>query len=742
VKTFDFSGLSVCCGDDEACKKAAKLFFGEIQKRTGILPLLTDTPKPPSVSFVCAPQKNKDSYTISYNGGVLTIAGEGIRSLIYGYSYFLRKSEYRNGKITLIRDISGEYVPDKRIRGHQLGYRNCNNTYDAWSLDDYRRYYLDIMMFGSNTVEQIPGDGGPGNNRLMKYNQNDFCFMSSALADEFDLDFSLWYPNDDKDLDESLKERREFFEKCPRLNVVFPPGGDPGDYPGDEFVDRCIAISKELKKIHPNAEMWPSAQKPHTQISWGEDFIEKMKLLPDEIDGVITGPNRAFTLDTLRRLLPSKYPIRLYPDITHNVRCEYPVHFDRDDWHYALATAIGRETINPRPVEYREIHRLTRRYVVGSVSYSDGSNDDVNKMVWGDMDFFPDTPLRETLLDYARAFMWELPAEKVADGILALERNWIGDPAENPSIEDTYALWKGLSDEYPQVLDNWRFCQLLFRAGCDALVRRRRLFENSLLDDARYILSNGGTIEEAIAMLNTEYEPDYRELRAYTDMLAQRLFDLIGMQLEVERFGASGWERGATLNSLDLPVTDRAWYLNRLNYALTLPENERDEFINGLINRNKVAPDEYYFSLAEHGFGVLGEPQQGEFYIDFQGDRVSVNNGTIPMSQLKLYDHYSFRCRLGGFTPGVDYKLRISYRKAKYDFVRKHTVTVNGKVIYCGKQYGGEKNEKFDADYLAPNTETATYLLPAEVFENGCVELVISEPTVGIMMSEFWVLRA
>ena len=165
-----------------------------------------------------------------------------------------------------------------------------------------------------------------------------------------------------------------------------------------------------------------------------------MKLLPDEIDGVITGPNRAFTLDTLRRLLPSKYPIRLYPDITHNVRCEYPVHFDRDDWHYALATAIGRETINPRPVEYREIHRLTRRYVVGSVSYSDGSNDDVNKMVWGDMDFFPDTPLRETLLDYARAFMWELPAEKVADGILALERNWIGDPAENPSIEDTYAL--------------------------------------------------------------------------------------------------------------------------------------------------------------------------------------------------------------------------------------------------------------------------------------------------------------
>ena len=128
--------------------------------------------------------------------------------------------------------------------------------------------------------------------------------------------------------------------------------------------------------------------------------------------------------------------------------------------------------------------------------------------------------------------------------------------------------------------------------------------------------------------------------------------------------------------------------------------------------------------------------------MDFQGDRPAVNDGSIPMCQLKLYDHYSFRCKLSGMTPGQDYKLRVSYSSRKSAEATDHTVTVSGKVIYCGNQYGGEKDEKFDKYYLAPNTETATYDLPAELFTNGCADIVINEPHVGLMMSEFWVLKA
>ena len=402
----DFTALTVCALSQTEIF-AAQLLAEEVMRRIGKQPPLVPHPTQTCVRFVQSDRfADKDSFSITQNAGCLTISGQGIRAMIYGFGMFLRKTEYADGRITLIESIDGSYTPDKKIRGHQLGYRSINNTYDAWSLADYRRYYLDLMLFGCNTVEHIPAGGGK-KDKLMRYDPDDLCVEAAALADTFDLDVSIWYPNDDRSVEESTAVREAFFKRCPRLNVVFPPGGDPGHYPADVFIERVRSISRALKKIHPQAEMWPSAQAPHSIPDWGDGFIREMEKMPCEIDGVITGPNRAFPLDVLRRKLPADYPIRLYPDLTHNVRCEYPVHALRDDWHYALAAALSRECINPRAQEYRLIHRLTRPYVVGSVSYSEGVNDDVNKIVWADMDFDPNRDLRTTLLDYARALIWQ-----------------------------------------------------------------------------------------------------------------------------------------------------------------------------------------------------------------------------------------------------------------------------------------------------------------------------------------------
>ena len=191
-----------------------------------------------------------------------------------------------------------------------------------------------------------------------------------------------------------------------------------------------------------------------------------------------------------------------------------------------------------------------------------------------------------------------------------------------------------------------------------------------------------------------------------------------------------------------LPVTDRPWLLNKVQAALAMPADEGLSFINRILNRNVAEADEYYFSLAEHGFDVLGIPQDGEFYIDYQGDRPDVNNGNIPMSMLKLYDHFTFRCKLGGFVPGTDYKLRVTYSSKKNASLKHHRIMANNTKIYEGAQYGGKRNEQFDKEMLAPGFETATYSLPAHVFENGCIKLEIGEPTAGVMMSEFWIFRA
>ncbi len=720
--------------DTDAAEKSAALFCDEILARTGVKPAFCNEKENSNFAFLTDKAIPRDGFDIAVDASHVAVSASGIRGFIYGFGMFLRKIVSVCGVPALAEDISGEYRPDKSIRGHQVGYRTTPNTYDAWSYDDYRRYYLDMMFFGSNTVEHIPYEKGISRrNRLMKYDEEEFLIKATQMADEFDLDVSLWHPNNDGETVEQAAERRgKLYETVPRLDVVFPPGGDPGEFYPDEFVLRCKEISKALKKSHPDAQMWPSAQQPHSIPTWGEEFIEEMEKLPEEIDGVIHGPNHAFDLETLRRRLPSKYPIRLYPDITHNVRCEYPVHFDRDDWHFALTTGLSRECTNPRPREYRRIHRLTRRYVVGSVSYSEGITDDVNKAVWADMDYNPDCDLRTTLLDYARLFFFGADVEKIADGIFALELNWQCDPAENPTIDRTLETFESLAEEYAFLNENWRFLQLLMRAKCDWVLRRRRIFELGLIKLAEKEIRNGN-LESARKILETDFDAEYKKQRGDITDLAQKLFELIGLQSDIENYCADNWERGAILETMDLPVTDRKWLLGRLDIA------ENAETMQKVIDRSKVRSDEYYFSVALNGLAECGVPQTGEIYMNFQGDRPDVNTGAMPTAMFKVYDNLTFKCKVGGLDFDGDYKLKISFMSKKNAALKGHTIIANGEVIYKGEQFGGESDAEFDRLMLAPNFETVSYVIPKSVIQNGCVDLEFSEPVMGVMFSEFWI---
>ena len=50
------------------------------------------------------------------------------------------------------------------------------------------------------------------------------------------------------------------------------------------------------------------------------------------LDGVVYGPWTRVTLAKLRSMVPERYPIRRYPDITHSLMCEFPV----PDWDIGL----------------------------------------------------------------------------------------------------------------------------------------------------------------------------------------------------------------------------------------------------------------------------------------------------------------------------------------------------------------------------------------------------------------------
>ena len=116
----------------------------------------------------------------------------------------------------------------------------------------------------------------------------------------------------------------------------------------------------------------------------------------------------------------------------------------------------------------------------------------------------------------------------------------------------------------------WRFNQCLFRAKCDAYLRHKRIIELRAIKEAkREILS--GRLASAKYILKKAEDRREKALRADIERLAEELFEQIGLQTDVERYCANSWERGAVLETIDLPNTDRAWLMGRLEKAESMP---------------------------------------------------------------------------------------------------------------------------------------------------------------------------
>lgn len=721
---YKFNQFTIVANGEKA-NFAAKLLQDEVKIRLGYAPNISNKIADRCyIELKIDGESNEESYTIIQDEDKIIIIAHRLRGLIYGYSMFLRKCIVNGENLILTKDISGEYSPYMKIRGHQLSYTDMNNTYETWSAEQFERYIRDLMMFGTNTIEACLGDDEKHTD-LMKYSFEEITKIKSQICEKLDIDFSIFCPYTSRLSDQ---ESSDYFCGCchdiPKFNFYFPPGGDPGDLQAEEFFERCKKVKSDLRKEFPEVQLWPSAQAPHEYADWGERFVKEMNKMPDEIDGLIYGPNHPFSLDEMRRSIDVKYPIRYYPDICHNVRCEIPVHFDRDDWHYAYAATLSREAINPRPSEYRHIHRLTKQYVCGSVSYSEGVNDDVNKFVFGALDFDPESNLRDILRDYARLFFWGEDYEKIVDIIFGMEQSWNGDPAENSSVDCVYKTLVEMKSE--KLMQNWRFVLFLFRASCDKIVRDRRIFELDLISDAKTQIRKG-KIKDAKQILSRDFDEDYKKIRSELFTLAERLFKLIGMQLDVENFGGMNIERGCVLDTIDMPVTDRKYLLNQVT-------NHPDKnYLIDIIDRNKVDKDEYYFSFAEHGFEICGK-QKGEFYMNFRGDDNA--DAMLPMCMTKVYDHFNFDCKVAGLTGG-DYELRVTYKSRPNDKINHHKLTINGNIIHDGAQFGGSRDEDYERKYLADGYQSIVYNIPKKYLQNGCAELEITEPLDGFMISEF-----
>ena len=54
---------------------------------------------------------------------------------------------------------------------------------------------------------------------------------------------------------------------------------------------------------------------------------------------------------------------------------------------------------------------------------------------------------------------------------------------------------------------------------------------------------------------------------------------------------------------------------------------------------------------------------------------------------------------------------------------------------------GGESDPDYDREMLRPGFVSASYALPHDFIENGCVDLEMSEPTMGVMFAELRITK-
>lgn len=723
---FELSNLTLIAKKPQE-QKAAELFAEEISRRTGAVPPISaDETDGNFVKFILENESDAEDFSIGVNAKGITVSAHRLRSLIYGFFRILRKCKVEDGSLILIKNITGDYSPAISLRGHNLSFTEGNNTCDAWNKEQYRTYILELMAFGMNTAEDsycVKNIRTP----LMKMDFREALETISEICVEFDLDVMLFYPLDKKFTDDETAQKTvDELKGLPRLDYLFLPGGDPGNLQAKPFIERCKKIKKALSAVYPDIKLYPSAQAPHEFPDWGKNFKEAIADEPDELSWVVFGPNHAMPLDELRRSVPMKYPLMQYADITHNVRCETPVHFLRDDWHYTWAATLSREAVNPRPREYKLLHQRTRQYLDGNVPYSEGVSDDVNKTVWSALDFDFDADLRETLTDYARLYMPEVPSEECADLIFGLELNWESPAEESFSTEAVFRGFDEILKKAPSLYENWRFTLLYFRALCDKIVRDRRIFELALIEEADFEIRQG-SLEKASGILSADFSAEYKANRQKLFTLGEKLYSLIGIQLDVDNFHGKSAERGCTLETIDLPVTDRTYLLNRLTSGA-----DRETMIK-LLDRNKVAKDELYFSVAEHGLNVSGM-QSGEFYLDFNGDKNT--EALRPMCITDGFDHFNFSYKAAGLTGG-DYLLRITYMDFKNTAGSYFKLKINSHLIYEGELFGGTRDTEYEKLYLPEDFCSIVYDIPKEYIENGCALLEMTEPTTGFVMYEF-----
>ncbi|MGA0555239.1 hypothetical protein ACO2Q8_01200 [Larkinella sp. VNQ87] len=664
---------------------APQLLTEEIAKRTATsLKQVSNWPKGPAIVLALASDKSVAGKTVpnrpgtglpeqkpegfrivteqTATGTTVWVLGADARGVLFGSGWLLRNLKMDAKRLELEKTVDLATAPAYSIRGHQLGYRTTANSYDAWTVAQFEQYYRDLAIFGTNAIEGIPFHEGDTKSPLFRITPKEMQVRMSELCQKYDMDYWVWTPatfdlTDESQRKAELEKHEAFYRACPRLDHIFFPGGDPGDNHPREVMAFLKDLHDRLIRSHPNAKIWISLQGFDTeQIDYFYNYLAQLK--PAWLQGVVSGPSSPPMAETRYRL-PKNYQHREYPDLTHNVRCEFPV----ERWDQAYALTLGREAINPRPFFFAGIHGKYAPFTNGFVSYSDGCHDDVNKVIWSMRGWDPTKSVNEILNEYSRFFFgWPL-TYGATNGILALENNWQGPLAQNGGVEATFAFWQNLETAHPELKANWRWQMLLLRAYYDVYTRRRLLYEQGLEKTATELLAQAmetnlaETMEQALAVVNkADKEPVSPDLRKKIETLCADLFASIGLQTSVPKYKAKNYERGCLLDFVDYPLNNRWWLTDEFSKirAMKTPREQLDR-IKSIAFWETPGAGSYYDDVSSGGNSprvrTISEDATDIAWWNNGSSRARLSSQTFQHAPALEYDNLD---------PGARYLIRVA----------------------------------------------------------------------------------
>jgi hypothetical protein len=685
-------------------------------------------------------------------GTVWVIAGNDVRGELFGVGWLLRHMSFAGGVVQLPGKVAIFSAPQKPIRGHQIGYRMKNNTYDAWNLAQFEQQIRDLAIFGTNTLQLIApvSDDAPVSPLMPAPPLETFLGIAKLLV-KYGLDCDLYYPEMRKDYTDpaqtaaELRDFEELVKAMPRMDALYVPGGDPGHTAPEVLFPLLEAEAAIARKYHPGATVWVSAQ--GFDAAQYERFYALLAKRPEWLTGVFFGPQSRDSMETQRRRIPRIFRLQFYPDIAHTMHAQFPVR----EWDPVFALTEGREPICPRPQDFTHMYRHFEGLHSGFITYSEGVNDDVNKMLWSELGWSARTPVEVVLGEYARWFLHRegMQETEAVQAILGLESDWQGPLAVNREIPKTLGLLESLETHSTpeQISGNWRWESLLYRGTYDAYVQRKFAREQRAQAAALAALRGGGASEERVKAARralAESRPLAEEQRQHDRLfgLAGELFRDGGLQLSVKLYGASNWERGANLDRVDTSLNDRVWMERGMDKALAeTTDSGRVEALKAMVDWQHPVGGAVYDDLGDpeaeqhlvRGLGWPRDPEMYESAIDGIADRTLADGWRLSwLSYAEALYEQPLEMLYTGLNSALEYRLRVTY--AGEDYAVPLTLTAgNGVEVHPSRQ-------------RRSNPEVVEFALPRGAIVNGSLRLRWMRPGGiggggrGRQIAEVWLL--